>query len=170
MKPFKRNNPLTIASILAFYFGAAKLSEAFTLQRVAQKPTLHSMQVLQSSPSDDVPDNHLRWTTSRRSVLTSSMLTGSCLLLDKFFSKPAIAAVGTLPELEATNAILQGITVNVADQSQQDAMIRFLTNSFDFKVLRKRIIDSVEDTVSLDFSDFSTFLYHLELIIRLNVV
>ena len=59
----------------------------------------------------------------------------------------ANAAVGTLPEFESTNAILQGITVNVADKSQQDAMITFLTNGFDFKVLRKRIQGSIEDTV-----------------------
>jgi hypothetical protein len=52
-----------------------------------------------------------------------------------------------LPEYAETNAIIQGITINVADKSQQDAMIDFLTKSFDFEVLRKRIVDGVEDTV-----------------------
>jgi hypothetical protein len=60
----------------------------------------------------------------------------------------APATVGTLPEFGNTNAIIQGITVNVADKSQQDAMIDFLVNGFNFKVLRKRIADPVEDTVS----------------------
>lgn len=60
---------------------------------------------------------------------------------------PGHAAVGTLPEYGDTNAIIQGITVNVADKSQQDAMVDFLTKSFDFQVLRKRILDGVEDTV-----------------------
>lgn len=57
------------------------------------------------------------------------------------------ASVGSLPEFKDTNAIIQGITVNVADKPQQDAMIDFLVNGFDFKVLRKRIANSVEDTV-----------------------
>jgi hypothetical protein len=60
----------------------------------------------------------------------------------------ANAAVGSLPEYGTTNAVIQGITVNVADRSQQDAMIDFLVNGFSFKVLRKRIDDPVEDTVS----------------------
>lgn len=62
--------------------------------------------------------------------------------------QPAAAAVGTLPEFSDTNAIIQGITVNVADKAQQDSMIEFLVNGFDFKILRRRIKDSVEDTVS----------------------
>lgn len=60
--------------------------------------------------------------------------------------RPANAALGTLPELASTNAVLQGITVKVADKSQQDAMIAFLVEGFDFKVLRKRIRGSLEET------------------------
>lgn len=60
--------------------------------------------------------------------------------------EPTGAAVGALPEFQDTNAIIQGITVNVADKPQQDAMISFLVNGFDFKVLRKRIANSVEET------------------------
>jgi hypothetical protein len=59
---------------------------------------------------------------------------------------PANAAVGTLPELASTNAVLQGITVKVADKSQQDAMISFLVDGFDCKVLRKRIRGGLEET------------------------
>ena len=60
--------------------------------------------------------------------------------------QPANAAVGSLYEFADTNAILQGITVNVADKSQEDAMIAFLENSFDFKVLRKSQLGSVTST------------------------
>jgi hypothetical protein len=60
----------------------------------------------------------------------------------------ALAEVGSLPEFAATNAILRGITVNVADPSQQESMITFLENGFDMKVLRTRIRGSVEETVS----------------------
>jgi hypothetical protein len=59
---------------------------------------------------------------------------------------PASAAVGTLPELANTNAFVQGITVQVADKSQQDAMIAFLVEGFDFQILRKRIRGGVEET------------------------
>ena len=94
-------------------------------------------------------------TTSRRSVLSTSSMAivggfATSMLGKQFVGgtvQSANAAVGTLPEFESTNAILQGITVNVADKSQQDAMITFLTNGFDFKVLRKRIQGSIEDTV-----------------------
>ena len=58
----------------------------------------------------------------------------------------ATAAVGTLPEFTDTNAILQGLTIKVADQSQQNAMIQFLENGFEFQVLRKRIRGSIEET------------------------
>lgn len=56
------------------------------------------------------------------------------------------AAVGTLHELQDTNAFLQGVRIKVSDKSQQDAMIEFLTQGFDCRVLRKRIQGSVEET------------------------
>ena len=59
----------------------------------------------------------------------------------------ATLAIGTLPELQTTNAVLQGITVTVADQSQLESMITFLTNSFDFKVLRQTTEGTVTNTV-----------------------
>jgi hypothetical protein len=61
-------------------------------------------------------------------------------------SSLASAEVGTLPELADTNAILQGITVNVADISQQNATISFLQDGFDFKILRTRRRGTVEET------------------------
>ena len=61
-------------------------------------------------------------------------------------TQPVNAEVGTLPEFADTNAILQGITVNVADTSQKDTMVAFLENAFDFKVLRRRIKGTVDET------------------------
>ena len=89
--------------------------------------------------------------STRRKMLKSAMaVTGSLMSVG---SLPSVsnAAVGTLPEFEDTNAILQGVTINVADKAQQDNMIAFLVNGFDFQVLRKRIKDSVEETVGLLF-------------------
>lgn len=60
---------------------------------------------------------------------------------------PAVAAVGSLPEFADTNAILQGLTVNVADPSQQKSMIEFLIQGFGFQVLRQRINGPIEETV-----------------------
>jgi hypothetical protein len=57
------------------------------------------------------------------------------------------AAVGTLPELQDTSVVLQGITVTVADQSQLQSMITFLRNAFDFKVLRQTTEGTVTNTV-----------------------
>jgi hypothetical protein len=68
----------------------------------------------------------------------SLMLTGA--------THEADAAVGSLPEFADTNAVLQGVTIRVADQSQEKAMIAFLEGAFDCKVLRKRIRGSVEET------------------------
>jgi hypothetical protein len=82
---------------------------------------------------------------SRRSFLTHTLLAPS-LLATTMTSVASQARVGTLPEFIDTNAILHGITVRVADQSQQQAMIKFLEDGFDCEVLRKRIIGSVEET------------------------
>lgn len=84
---------------------------------------------------------------TRRSVLSktaAAMLVGSSGGLS--FPGPGLAAVGTLPEFADTNAVLQGITVNVADKGQQDLMIKFLENGFLFKVLRSKVSGSVTDT------------------------
>jgi hypothetical protein len=68
----------------------------------------------------------------------------SSLLLSNV--SPSQAAVGRLPELADTNAVLQGVTIKVSDSSQQAAMIDFLS-SFGCQELRKRINkDEVEET------------------------
>jgi hypothetical protein len=57
----------------------------------------------------------------------------------------ADAAVGTLPEYADSKAVLQGITVNVADKSQQAEMIAFLESGFSMKKLYQRKVGSVTD-------------------------
>ena len=83
-------------------------------------------------------------TSSRRTLLSLAGLGMTSLVLGKPLR--ASAAVGALPEFSDSNAILQGLTIKVADRSQQDAMIKFLEDGFDFKVLRKRIAGSLEET------------------------
>lgn len=80
---------------------------------------------------------------SRRTLLGQSIVAAAALA-----GSPQLttAAVGTLPELADANAILQGITIKVADPEQQKAMLAFLENGFDCQVLRKRITGSLEET------------------------
>jgi hypothetical protein len=79
---------------------------------------------------------------SRRDLLISACALSLAL------TRPDVshAAVGTLPEFAETNAILRGITVKVADKSQQDAMIKFMQDSFDCEIQRKRIRGTIEET------------------------
>jgi len=70
--------------------------------------------------------------TDRRSLLgriaaTTALLTSS---------SPASATVGSLPEYQDTNMVMQGITVKISDPSQLKQMISFLEICFEFKVLR----------------------------------
>lgn len=81
---------------------------------------------------------------ARRTLLSLVAGGATAAALQKI--PPARAAVGSLPEYQDTNVILQGITVRVADKSQQDAMIKFMTDAFDAQVLRKRIRGGVEET------------------------
>lgn len=79
----------------------------------------------------------------RRQVLSLAAMMGTSAVVGPQSSQ---AAVGTLPEYEDTNVVLQGVTVRVADKSQQQAMIKFMTDAFDARVLRKRIRGPVEET------------------------
>lgn len=96
------------------------------------------------------------------------ILAGSAAILSVLASpRPSHAALGSLPELADTNAILQGIIINVADKSQLDAMISLLSEAFGFEVLRKRIRNSVDETwlgfgpeqlsIPSDFTPVSSF-------------
>jgi len=104
----------------------------------------------EGSSSENV--DHLQWkdenVSSRRSLLvTGATLLAGTSLLGGPLVPSAQAAVGTLPEFQNTNAILQGLTVNVADPSQQKSMVEFLVNGFGFEVLRQRINGPIEETV-----------------------
>ena len=73
---------------------------------------------------------------SRRSLLVSASVAS--LAAFGALSRPddALAAVGTLPELQDANAVLQGLTIKVTDPSQQKQMISFLQDAFEMEVLR----------------------------------
>ena len=82
-------------------------------------------------------------TSSRRQFIS---YTAAAVAAAAALPYPSTAAVGTLPELANDNALLQGITVKVADKSQQDIMIQFLENGFECQVLRRRIRGPIEET------------------------
>ncbi|GKY97093.1 hypothetical protein MPSEU_000667800 [Mayamaea pseudoterrestris] len=84
--------------------------------------------------------------TARRSSLALFPMLAAAASIGMTSLESATAAVGSLPELAETNAHLQGIQIRVADRSQLDAMIAFLVEGFDCKILRKRIVGTVEET------------------------
>lgn len=92
-------------------------------------------------------DDELSTEQIRRSLLLQGLMaisSGSLIIVGG--AGPSSAAVGTLHEFSDTNAILQGLTTNVADQSQQKSMIEFMILGFGFEVLRQRIKGSIEET------------------------
>lgn len=115
------------------------LSESFGIGSMARKVRQSAHSRISSSD-----DKSIALDDTRRAFIatTSSVVTGSLLIGT---STPANAAVGTLPEFSETNAILQGLTVNVADKSQLDAMVGFLSDGFGFQILRQRIRGNIED-------------------------
>jgi hypothetical protein len=100
-----------------------------------------------TATSDNLDNSEKDVGDTRRSVLSKASLVAGTLLTSLLSSQASQAAIGNLPELSNANAILQGLTVNVADQSQQDSMINFLVNAFDFQVLRQRKAGFITDTV-----------------------
>ena len=87
---------------------------------------------------------------SRREMMAKTTALASMAFLPGAIGLPqtSSAVVGALPEYADTNAIVQGLTINVADASQQKSMIEFLIGSFSFEVQRQRIQGTVEETVS----------------------
>ena len=96
--------------------------------------------------------NNTRRSILQKVISTSAILSSSLLAGGSTSSMIANAAMGTLPEFEDTNAIFQGITVDVTDKAQYEETIQFFTNGFDgMKVLREQGGDGgsvVRDTVS----------------------
>jgi hypothetical protein len=81
-----------------------------------------------------------------KSLLASIMTMNTAAALSISNIQNANAAVGTLPEYSDSNAVLQGITIDVADKSQQKDMIAFLQDGFKMQLLRQRQVGSVTDT------------------------
>lgn len=84
---------------------------------------------------------------SRRSIFSNTVHVIAAALVGATQNHlPANAMVGNLPEYSDTNAVLQGITVQVSDSSQQDEMIAFLEDGFGMTKVRQRKQGSVTDT------------------------
>jgi hypothetical protein len=73
---------------------------------------------------------------SRRSLLVNASVASLAAIGALSRPDDARAAVGSLPELQDANAVLQGLTIKVTDPSQQKQMISFLQDSFEMEVLR----------------------------------
>jgi len=84
---------------------------------------------------------------SRRRSLIQMATTIISLVTLTTHSPSSHAAVGTLPEFSDTNAILQGVTVDVTDEEQLQDMISFLQDGFNFQIVRQRTQGTVTDTV-----------------------
>jgi hypothetical protein len=87
---------------------------------------------------------------SRRSLFSNSanalMATVAMNALSLSTPITASATVGALPEYLDAKSVLQGITVDVADKSQQADMIAFLEDGFSMKKLHQRKVGSVTET------------------------
>ncbi|CAJ1969334.1 unnamed protein product [Cylindrotheca closterium] len=83
--------------------------------------------------------------SARRSLIHSAAAASFSLALGGAIVPAVNADVGTLPEFGDSEAIIQGLTVNVSDKSQLDGMVEFLVKGFDFQILRQRIRDTVEE-------------------------
>jgi hypothetical protein len=88
----------------------------------------------QSSRQDEEIKNHQDADSTRRSFLTTTATTAISITL--WPASQSWAAVGTLPECQDTNVVLQGLTIKVTDPVQKNQMISFLQNAFDFEILR----------------------------------
>ena len=137
-----------IASFLLIWIGSA--SAFSSLRQSVTRSNIASSRM--TSSLNNANSNDVRGEESRRSVLSN---TAKSLIASTIFSSAATmgvsienanAALGSLPEYSDTNAVIQGITVDVADTSQQDEMIAFLETGFDMKKVRQRTVGSVTDT------------------------
>ncbi len=130
--------------------------DAFTVENSLRSgfQNKHSLFGQANDSLESVPDqngDNVSMELSRRKMMVKTAALASFSFLPVAVGSPASssAAVGILPEFSDTNAIINGLTVNVADASQQQAMVDFLTGAFDFVVQRQRIQGSVEETVCI---------------------
>lgn len=124
-----------------------------TLKRCFQssQSQMHLVKRFGNDCIDNVPDEYgdnVSAVMSRRKMVTKAAALASISFLPTAVGLPkkSCAEVGTLPEFADTNAIVNGLTINVADASQQQAMIDFLIGAFSFEVQRQRIQGSIEET------------------------
>lgn len=125
--------------------------QSFCIQsfHVPFRATLHSQTILHAQDDGENNDQFQDMNNiSRRSMID----TGSKMLLTPFVLnvlniRNANAAVGDLPEFSDANAVLQGLTLDVSDSTQQKDMVEFLRDGFSFKVLRQRKVGSITETV-----------------------
>lgn len=115
--------------------------------------------------------------TSRRSAIANGAAVAAGLVAAGTTRPSAAgAAVGTLPEYQDTSVILQGLTVNVADKSQLDAMVNFFIYGFDGRIVRQRVDGGITDVVRtmrsvhlfLD-SSIDLFVWHVQRQVNGNV-
>lgn len=130
--------------------------------------------------SNDSPEEFVDRRTATTGLVSAFMGICSASLLRPITSSEA--AVGTLPEFSDTNAVIQGVTVNVADSTQFYNMVDFLREGFGFKVLRQSVTGSVSSvwlgfgpeqmSVPSDFvipvSSFGTYGGHASIEVRFD--
>lgn len=139
----------------AFVSSSTSTSQRGTTIIAASAPPLiasvpHRTLKLRATKNDVEPPSPSRRRFLASSAATAAAVSSAALLPSLLFRQAqpgaAHAAVGSLYEYSQTNAILQGVTVNVADPAQEKAMITFLEDAFDCQILRKRIRGTITET------------------------
>jgi hypothetical protein len=145
-----------------------------TKTKRSRRPFQSSLQRMSRSEevedaSNHEPTVHSTLSERRRSLLrspfTSVMMTTTAAIMTAIPTDPSMAFVGSLPEWQNTNIILQGVTLRVTDPSQRQQMISFLQEGFDMQILRQSPdgLDTVRSTQEvllsalLDMHAFSSF-------------
>ena len=138
-----------LLSVIGFilYHGCTEAFQVTQLSFAPPQQTSTSLNKHKHQQYDFDNDNNQ---ISRRSVLEKGSKTiGASLLLNTISVEHSDAMVGSLPEFNDSNSVIQGVTIDVADLSQQNDMIDFLREGFNFRVLRQRKVASVTETVGI---------------------
>lgn len=124
-----------------------KLSKSSTLRNARNTSHLSrkSLKVFMEQENDDV-NNGLMDRRSVHGTLSAALGVVTASMIAPLESR---AAVGSIPEFANTNAVMQGVTINVAENKQLLDMVNFLREGMNFKVLRQAAKGSVTSVVSL---------------------
>lgn len=156
----KRSNPIIASFVLLLptfssIIQASLFTEAFHTTPQARIITTTTILKSQQNPilNNEFDNINIQ---SRRSIITKTLqasipILSTTLTSSTLFPNSSYAAVGSLPEYKDSNAVLQGITLDVADLNQQNDMIDFLKEGFGLKILRQRRVQSVTETVRKRF-------------------